>query len=244
MSTVRSIAPRFSRTTFSALRPSCWRRASSASSSPKVALQFRRIPHLHGPVPRQEAADDVREILHVRSEDHRFAQRARLDRILAALRGQAFPDENHSGMLVKVFQFAGGVHQQTIHLALAELSMAHYSCGRRTSHRAPPVRGPLPGCARNAAERESETSRETAAATAGILRQNGLLAGMSAAADEQPRAWQATPSCAARPARPAPPFIQLGRVEFQAAHHVNRLRAGSPGCAAARHRSHFARPRR
>src|SRR5690348_4772250 len=75
-------------------------------------LQFQRILDLDGAVFGQEVSDHFREILHIGSEDHRLAQCARFNGILAPLRGDALANEDNRGLLVKVHQFTGRIDQQ------------------------------------------------------------------------------------------------------------------------------------
>ena len=79
-------------------------------------LQFCRIADLHRGVLRDEAADDVRKILHVGPEHHSLAQSARLNWVLAPFGQEALADKDHGGVLVKMLQLAGGVDQQAIDL--------------------------------------------------------------------------------------------------------------------------------
>jgi hypothetical protein len=79
---------------------------------------------LNGSLLIQEVAGDFGKILHVGAEDHRFAERAGLDRILASFSGEAFADENDVGMFVKILQLAGRVDQQTIDLAGTQAGLA------------------------------------------------------------------------------------------------------------------------
>ncbi len=120
ISTVRSTAPRFSRTTFSAFRPSSARRALVREQFAQRILQLLGVARLDRRLLREKTARDIREILHVRPENHRPAQRARLDGILPAHRRQTFADEHDRRVLVKITQLARRVDEQTFHFACAE----------------------------------------------------------------------------------------------------------------------------
>ena len=83
--------------------------------------KFVGVLDLGSAIPGQKDSHHVREILHVWPKNHRLAQLAGFDRILTSLGGEALANENHGGVLVEMLQFAGGVDNQAIHFAFAEL---------------------------------------------------------------------------------------------------------------------------
>ena len=74
------------------------------------------IADLDGRVLANERVRDGLEVLHVRPKHHRFCKRTRFDWILPPFGLKALADKNYGCMLIKIFQFAGGVHQQGLQL--------------------------------------------------------------------------------------------------------------------------------
>ena len=224
MSTVRITAPRFSRTTLSAFRPSCSRRAGLASSSPRPT-PIRGVPRLDGAFLLQKTAHDFGEVLHVGAKDHGFAQRARLDRVLAALGGQALANEDDGGLFVEVFQFAGAVDNQAIGVAGLQAGVVHHfrainnlQAARR--HVAPDFAAAL----EVARHQNQEQVGETLAQPEEQLGQDDFFARVRAAGHQEARAGRHAHLAQQRGHVEQPALIEPGGVKLQAAHHMNRLR--------------------
>ena len=85
----------------------------------KGFLKLLFISDLHRCFVGQEFACNLGKVAHVRAKHDRLGQAGWLNRVLPPC-GEAFPDKNCGGCLVKKFQLAGGVDQQTLQTAFLQ----------------------------------------------------------------------------------------------------------------------------
>lgn len=90
------------------------RRAARVIGEQRVerACEIGRIPHLRARARRDRIGRRLREVEHVRPDQHRHADRARLDQVLAAERQQAAADERDVGGCIVRAQFAHRIAEQ------------------------------------------------------------------------------------------------------------------------------------
>ena len=186
------------------------------------SFQLGRVSDLNGPLLLEEGIGDGRKILHVRPENDRFAQRRRFDGILPALAAQALPDKDDRGLLVEVAQFAGGVDQQAFHLARLEPGVHGDFAAKDKLHAArAQVLAHRLAALEVARHHHEKQIGEPPAQTEKLPGQDGLFTLVRAAADQQPGAFRDADLAQHRGHVEQTAFVQFGRVEFQAAHHLN-----------------------
>ena len=142
----------------------------------------------------QKLGRDFLEIPHVRAEHDRLGQAGRFDRVLAALRREAFAYEHDRSLLVKIFQLAGGVNEQAVEAPLlpgrrvaadlAAINKTHSELGQGVAHFTAAL-----GVARHQNEKQIGVFFAQPPGQAG---KDHLLAAVGAAANEQRCAFRHT----------------------------------------------------
>src|SRR5262245_35075607 len=83
------------------------------------ALKRVSIVNLHCSAIRNQCFSQRCEVFHMRTKDNRFTRENGLYRILSPVRGDAFPDEYHSGDTVPALKFTSRIEEYAIHIGCA-----------------------------------------------------------------------------------------------------------------------------
>src|SRR6185436_4123697 len=123
-----------------------------------------------------------------------------LNWVLAAFRGQAFPNENEIGMLIKIIEFPRGIDQQAIQFArtvpgifshFVAIDKSQLQSGKLSSHLSAPLE--------MSRDQHQEQVRKTRTQPKELLTQNDFFSIMRAASQNHASIWwhpKSTQHCA------------------------------------------------
>src|SRR5438874_3087346 len=145
-------------------------------------FKLSHIVHLNRAVIRNQRHRKRRKILHVRSEDDRFAPYNRFDGILSTVRHQTFSDEDDGRYRVPILKLTGCIEKHAFWFRVNK--RCHFGCQPYMQRQSLQLRSNFPQPFHMAWRNKQAQQRKSLAQLQKSLCKNFLFAAMSAAAEK------------------------------------------------------------